>query len=123
MKKLWIYLAMPVALLNGCQRQQALLDEAGSLAMESPKDSGQQDGAAKDQEETGREQDGTVKDQKETWDESLPQGSGGKPASVVLSQNSVREAAFEGSTVSLVRSVKEEASAIEIGRASCRERV
>ena len=72
MKKLWIYLAMPVALLNGCQRQQALLDEAGSLAMESPKDSGQQDGAAKDQEETGREQDGTVKDQEETWDESLP---------------------------------------------------
>ncbi len=113
MKKLWIYLAMPVALLNGCQRQQALLDEAGSLAMESPKDSGQQDGAAKDQEETGREQDGTVKDQEETWDESLPQGSGGKPASVVLSQNSVREAAFEGSTVSLVRSVKEEASAID----------
>ena len=35
MKKFWIYVAMPVALLNGCQRQQAVLDEAESLTVES----------------------------------------------------------------------------------------
>ena len=66
----------------------------------------------KDQED--REESGTsgYESMEEIWDDSLPQGSAGKPASVVLSQNCVKEAPFDGSTVSIVRSGKEEASQI-----------
>lgn len=132
MKKFWIYVAMPVALLNGCQRQQAVLDEAESLSVESSV-KGEGSSNALGQEEsrgTGgdelsdpmdetegqedREESGTsgYESAEETWDDSLPQGSGGKPASVVLSQNCVKEAPFDGATVSIVRSGKEEASQI-----------
>ncbi len=132
MKKFWIYVAMPVALLNGCQRQQAVLDEAESLTVESSVNGKGSSNALNQEESQGtggdelsdpmdetkdqedREESGTsgYESAEETWDDSLPQGSGGKPASVVLSQNCVKEAPFDGSTVSIVRSGKEEASQI-----------
>ena len=130
MKKFWIYVAMPVALLNGCQRQQAVLDEAESLTVESSVNGKGSSNALNQEESQGtggdelsdpmdetkdqedREESGTSGYEEETWDDSLPQGSAGKPASVVLSQNCVKEAPFDGSTVSIVRSGKEEASQI-----------
>lgn len=97
MKKFLIYAAMPVALLNGCQRQQAIFDEAKSTVQESGESS-------VDLEES--------ESQMETWDDSLPQGDAGKPAGVVLRQNSVRERVFDGSTVSIARSDRENAAQI-----------
>ena len=41
MKKMWIYLAVPMALLNGCQRQQALLDDAESLTAQVEENPGE----------------------------------------------------------------------------------
>ncbi len=139
MKKIWIYMAMPVALLNGCQRQQGLLEDAGSLGMESESeresDTGRmpeygesilsgEDMETASSDKTGGEEreteetpdtfgdEGTGYGGGETWDAAVAQGNGGKPASVILSQNSVREAEFDGSTISIVRSEKEEASQI-----------
>lgn len=130
MKKFWIYLAMPVALLNGCHRQQAALDNAGSLAAGSGEESAAAEGEMTDssreismeskEDETESSTQETAEpalptvlsSQEETWDDSALQGNAGKPASVIASQNSIKEAVFEGSTVSIARSEKQEASQI-----------
>lgn len=130
MKKFWIYLAMPVALLNGCQRQQAVLDNAKSLAAGSGEESTKAEGemtdssreismeSREDEKESSLQETAepslpaALSSQEETWEDSVSQGDAGKPASVTASQNSVKEAVFDGSTVSVARSEKREASRI-----------
>lgn len=58
MRKFWIYLAMPVALLNGCQRQQAALEEAENLAVESS----QETSSVEENSENEQENDVTLKE-------------------------------------------------------------
>ena len=131
MKKFWIYMAMPVALLNACQRQQGVLEDAKSMTVESESigenmsDEDETDLPDEDMKESisggseskeapqgsGEWESGETKESAgEAWGSDITQGNAGKPAGVILSQNSVKEQAFEGSTVSIVQSENEEAS-------------
>lgn len=131
MKKFWIYMAMPVALLNACQRQQGVLEDAKSMTVESESigenmsDEDETDLPDEDMKESisggseskeapqgsGEWESGETKESAgEAWGADITQGNAGKPAGVILSQNSVKEQAFEGSTVSIVQSENEEAS-------------
>jgi len=136
MKKFWIYLAVPVALLNGCQQQQAALEETKSLAAESSQETGsQENGTVTEAVETLISQESeeeSISDDKpgESAAESTsggigesPAGTGAESASTenpfppappvpMADQHSIREALFEGSTVSIVQSEKEQASEI-----------
>lgn len=132
MRKFWIYLAMPVALLNGCQRQQAALEEAENLTVESS----QETSSLEENSENEQENDVTLKesleDESATDNEnetdinhretgpiflgnpteaetnSIPEN----PPNPLANQHSIREAPFHGSTVSIIQSEKEKASEI-----------
>ena len=132
MRKFWIYLAMPVALLNGCQRQQAALEEAENLAVESS----QETSSVEENSENEQENDVTLKESLEnetTTDnenetdinhrETGPIFLGNRteaetnsisenPPNPLANQHSIREAPFHGATVSIIQSEKEKASEI-----------
>ena len=122
---------MPVALLNACQRQQGVLEDAKSMTVESESigenmsDEDETDLPDEDMKESisggseskeapqgsGEWESGETKESAgEAWGADITQGNAGKPAGVILSQNSVKEQTFEGSTVSIVQSENEEAS-------------
>lgn len=95
MKKFWIYMAVPMTLLNGCQAQQANAGAAGTVKIEERV------------AERALESDGD-----ETGGEEETEGveeAGGKEETEAAA---VREAAFSGSTVSVIRSKKARAADI-----------
>lgn len=112
MKKFWIYLAMPMALINGCQGQQAALEDARELAVESSKEetgeaSGEkgsgQEAAGTEAESSRSEKKAAGQDKEQTQDED---GESAKQAGII------QEAPFYGSTVSIARSEKAQATEI-----------
>lgn len=130
MKKMWIYLAVPMALLNGCQRQQALLDDAESLTAQVEENPGEApDGLEAperpdmepDTETAGEEPDGLEAQERSDVETAGEQPEGRQPqfqvsaealAGVILGQNFIKEAPFGGSTVAIARSGEREASRI-----------
>ena len=130
MKKMWIYLAVPMALLNGCQRQQALLDDAESLTAQVEENPGEApDGLEAperpdmepDTETAGEEPDGLEARERSDAEPAGEQPEGRQPqfqvsaealAGVILGQNFIKEAPFGGSTVAIARSGEREASRI-----------
>ncbi len=130
MKKMWIYLAVPMALLNGCQRQQALLDDAESLTAQVEENPGEApDGLEAperpdmepDTETAGEEPDGPEAQERSDVETAGEQPEGRQPrfqvsaealAGVIMGQNFIKEAPFGGSTVAIARSGEREASRI-----------
>lgn len=98
MKKLWIYLAMPVALLNGCGNRQAALKEANTLTVENG--TGTEDSRGEISEESRKDR-GLKAENGKSAETNCDTG-----------KKMITEAPFYGSTVSIIRSEKEKASMI-----------
>lgn len=107
MKKLWIYMAVPMTILNGCQNQTAQPVSSAGMAAEGemiqPQTSieGRKDMGAGEDTKDGK---GT-ESRKSTENTSVPSIAG----------KQIKEAAFSGSTVTIARSSK--AQAVDITEA------
>lgn len=104
MKKIWIYMAMPMTLLNGCQPRPVPVETAESTVIEEK--SSIEESAITEENAPGNTSDDT----------SLEAGSipneTSSSALETASETSISEAEFDGSTVSIVRSEKAKAEDI-----------
>lgn len=109
MKKMWIYVAVPMTILNGCQNQAALVGtSAGTVAEETAV----QEGEAQESSEGERQ---------ERQRESAQASQAGAPQESQENSRRIEEAAFSGSTVTIAKS--REAQAVDITEAEIEEMV
>lgn len=102
MKKFWLYLAVPAVLLNGCQRQKAALEEAGSLVVES---SGNEGKTAADKSKTDADERRAAGSKADVSDsETIEAEKKNQSESGIIN-----EAPFFGSTVSITQSERDQA--------------